>query len=221
MAGILGDAMLVRGDVGRKLNNALTMAFSTGPEQEVATAQQSGGDGRGRKLSVLLGFKNGGPGVHALTGADGATIEVESRERQPTLFRGSGGDPLGEAVRGAPSVVSAADGTVVFTVVPDPDGATVPPGSRLPDVFRTHLIDAAGSTFGALTVIRTLGGWSLGAQLAEDVIWFGRAGQPLKLPVLGTSLTFHRPPTALEGNLALAVCVDMAIGLRPYSPEMD
>ena len=219
--GILGGATRVRGDVGRKSSNALTMTFTTGPDQEVATARQSGSDGRGRKLGVLLGFKNGGPGIHALTGADGTTIEVESRERQSTLFRSSAGEPLGEAVRGAPSVVSAADGTVVFTVVPAPDGATVPPGSRLPDVFRTHLLDAAGSAFGTLDVIRTLGGWSLGAELAGDVIWFGHAGRALKFPVLGTALTFHRPPTAQEGDLALAVCVDAAIGLRPYIPEMD
>ncbi|MCU1452501.1 MAG: hypothetical protein JWN46_647 [Acidimicrobiales bacterium] len=219
--GIVGSSMRVRGDVGRKLNNALTMTFTIGPDEPVATAKQSGGDGRGRKLGVLFGFKNGGPGIHVLTSLGGTAIEVESREQKPTLFRSADGAPLAEAVRGAPSVVSAADGSVVFTVVPAPDGATVPAGARLPDAFRTHLLDAAGSTFGTLDVIRSQGGWSLGAELVDDMIWFGHAGQPLKIPVIGTALTFLRPPTALEGDLALAVCVDMAIGLRPYIPEMD
>ncbi len=56
--------MRVRGDMGRKLNNALTLTFRTGPEAELGTAVQASGDGAGKKLGVLFGFKNGGPGTH-------------------------------------------------------------------------------------------------------------------------------------------------------------
>src|SRR4051794_16717152 len=75
---------------GRKLNNALTMRFlRSSPTQPgepaesgesgeggeggepFATALQSGGDGVGKKLGILFGFKNGSAGTHVLTYADG------------------------------------------------------------------------------------------------------------------------------------------------------
>lgn len=226
MDSLVGDALHVRGDVGRKVNNALTITFTAGPDQPpIAVGVQGKGDGVGGKLGVLFGFKNGGPGIHVLSRADGQpdglAIEVESREQEPTLFRGPGSATLGEAVRGDASTVHGPDGAVVFTVVASPSGAVVPEGSKLPDVFRTDLVDAAGATFAGLDVMRTAAGWSLGRDLVDDVLWFGRAGQPLKIPIAGTALTFHRPPTALEGNLALAVCVDVALGIRPYIAAMN
>jgi len=213
-AGMLGDAQVVRGDIGRKLNNALTLSFAVGEDSTIATAEQGGGDGRGKKLGTLFGFKNGGPGRHLITATSGATLMVESREQQPTLFTVAGA-PCGTADRGATSVVRDADGATVFTVAAHPDGATTV------DAFRMLLFDASGAPLGSLDVVRSLAGWTLGTELVEQAIWFGRAGQPLKAQVLGTMLSFGRPPTALEGDLALGVCVDCAIGLRPYITEMQ
>ena len=213
--GILNGALRVRGDVGRKLNNSLTMQFTTGPNEVVADAVQSGGDGTGRKIGVLFGFINGGTGTHELTGADGTIIRVQSREMKSTLFTSGAGAPIGEAERGDETAVCDAQGATVFRVVAHPDDA------KSADAFRASLVDGSGTRFGSLDIVRRPAGWSVGRDLVDDVLWFGRAGQSLKIPLLGTNLEFERPPSSAEGNFALAVCVDLAIGLRPYIAAMQ
>lgn len=215
MNGMLKGAMKVRGDVGRKLNNALTMSFSSGPDESIASVVQGAGDGKGRKFGVLLGFINGGTGTHVITGSNGTVLHVQSREQKSTLITNANGVPFGEAVRADESQVHGPDGAIVFRVR-ERAGET-----DSVDVFRTELIDATGAAFCSLDVIRRPAGWALGRDLVDDVLWFGHAGQPLKIPLLGTTLCFERPPTALEGDLALAVCVDIAIGLRPYVTPMQ
>jgi len=212
---------LIRGDVGRKANNALTMTFGSGGDAPLATALQGAGDGAGKKLGVLFGFKNGGPGNHGLTLADGTTVQVESREQQPTVFRDGSGEQIAVAERGDSSTVQTADGAIVLSIAAHPDGGKLPADSRLPDVFRTLVRDVAGAPLADLDVIRTQGGWSLGRELAEDLIWFGHAGQALKNPLVGTAISFLREPTELELMLTLAVSVDIGIGLRPYIAEMN
>ncbi|MFN8052307.1 MAG: hypothetical protein U0Q22_12755 [Acidimicrobiales bacterium] len=208
------DRRHVRGDVARKLNNALTMQFRAGPDITVATALQSGADGVGAKAGILFGFRNGGPGTHVLTSADGAELRITSRADDSTLIGGSDGTVLVEVRRGDTSVATLADGTEVFSVVPAPDG------DRTVEAFRTVLLDPPGTRLARLDVIRSSAGWSLGRELADQIEWFGRAGQGLKLPVHGTALAFDRDPSDLEFDTALAVCVDMAIGLRPYIAAM-
>jgi len=204
----------VRGSAGRKVSNALTLDFAVDADTTVATSQQGGGDGTGRKLGVLFGFKNGGVGQHSLVGANGVSLIVETREVEPALVRTETGEELGQLERAETSTARAADGSVVFTVVPAEDGA------KHHEVFKLQLVDAAGARLATLEIIRTAAGWSLGRELTEDLIWFGHAGQPLKIPFLGSLLTFDRDPTPIEGDLALAVCVDIVIGIRPHVSEM-
>ena len=52
-------------------------------------------------------------------------------------------------------------------------------------------------------------------------LWWDQAGAALPIQVLGTRLILLRPPTPLERDVLLAACVDLAIGLRPYIPEMN
>ena len=230
--GLLDGAMRVRGDIGRKLNNALTLTFRTGPEAEIGTAVQGSGDGAGKKLGVLFGFKNGGPGTHVLRTPAGPGIQVVSAEQEPTRFLDAAGNPIGEARRvvygtalddadGNASVVTDAAGNVVFRVVPSAAGAKIPPDSTAPDRWSTDLVDASGEVCGTLDLIRVSAGWSLGRELLDEAIWFGHAGKPLSLPVAGTALEFLRPPTAIEGDLALGICIDVSVGLRPYIAEMN
>src|SRR3954452_1415453 len=85
--------VVIDGRIARKTSNGLRLTFHEGDGEALATAVQSGGDGRGAKLGVLFGFKNGGPGRHALSFADGHELIVQSREQKPTLITdATGGD---------------------------------------------------------------------------------------------------------------------------------
>lgn len=54
--------IVIDGRVGRKTSNGLKMTFQEGEGDPLAVAVQSSGDGKGAKLGMLFGFKNGGPG---------------------------------------------------------------------------------------------------------------------------------------------------------------
>lgn len=169
---------------------------------------------------------------HVVTTADGRTLSVVSRQREPTSFLDADGVEVGEARRvvyetkrddleNNRSTVHDAQGNLVFRVVPSTTGATLPPEAKAPDIYRTDLIDATGSRCGSMNLVRVVAGWTLGKDLLDDMLWAGHAGQSLPLPVAGTALAFDRPPTPLEGDLALRMCVDVSIGLRPYIAEMN
>src|SRR6266496_1696573 len=86
-----GQPVVIDGRIARKTSNGLKMTFHEGDGDPLASAVQSGGDGKGAKLGVLFGFKNGGPGKHGLTFQDGRQIFVQSREQKPTLITESSG----------------------------------------------------------------------------------------------------------------------------------
>ena len=49
----------------------------------------------------------------------------------------------------------------------------------------------------------------------------GRSGsEALKIPILGTRLTLTQQVAPAVRDVLMAACVDIAIGLRPYIPEM-
>jgi hypothetical protein len=100
--------------------------------------------------------------------------------------------------------------------VQDPD----PEQARSLDAFRMRVHDAKGTEIGTFDLIRTITGWSLGAELINTAIWWDRPGQPLKLPFLGTRMILNRALTQSERDVALAVSVDTAIGLQPYVKAM-
>ena len=68
--------------------------------------------------------------------------------------------------------------------------------------------------------MRTLAGWSLGRDLVDATIWWGRAGQPLSIPFLGTSVKVFASLSSAEHEHLVASCIDMAVGLRPYGTAM-
>ena len=204
----------IEGRLARKLNNALTMTFRNGPDEPIGEAVQSGADGVGRKLGVLFGFKNGGTGVHVYTPAVGQALRIESRDLQPTLLTRDDGSAVGSIERGPTCVGRDAHGQELLRWIDHPEGADTF------QAFRLAVTDPDGELLAHVNVIRTLAGWSLGRELFEDAIWFGHAGQSLKLPFLGASVRLFRVLTPDQLELVIASCVDTAIGLRPYGTGM-
>jgi len=204
----------IEGRLARKLNNALTMTFRNGPDEPIGQAVQSGADGAGRKLGVLFGFKNGGTGVHVYTPTVGLPLHVETRDVEPALLTRADGSAVGSIERGPTCVGRDASGRDVLRWVDHPDGADTF------EAFRLAVTDPGGELLAHMNVIRTLAGWSLGRELLEDAIWFGHAGQSLKLPFLGTSVQLFRDLTPIQLDLVLGSCIDTAIGLRPYGTGM-
>ena len=210
-------AAVIEGRVVHKTSNALKITFNEGPGDPIATGVQGAGDGKGAKTAILFGFKNGGAGRHVITLADGSTIGVHSRERQPTLLS-RGDDQFATVERGETSTAKDAAGRPILTFTPDPVESTTP------DLYRIQVSAADGSHLGELDVIRRIGGWSVmrAIDAATDVwVWWDRAGQPLKTPLLGTRLYLDRAPSPLERDVLLAACADITLGLRPYIKDMD
>jgi hypothetical protein len=205
---------LVEGRVKRKTANALEMNFQDGPVGTLAVALQSGADGKGAKMGILFGFKNGGAGTHTLTYTDGRVVHVTSGDRKPTLIAQPEGVTIATIERGDVSVARASGGTEIMTF-----GKPAEAGDSL-DARLLAMTGPDGVEIGRLFVVLRSGGWALASDLLSDVLWWGQAGQPLKLPVLGTSVVLNRALSDLERDVVLGACVDIAIGLRPYVTGM-
>lgn len=215
--------VVIDGRISRKTSNKLKMTFHEGDGEPLAEALQSSGDGKGAKLGMLFGFKNGGPGRHGLTFQDGRQIFVHSREQQPTLITESDGADLAVVNRVAKgtdrSIAVNAGGATVLQFTSDP----VEPVTS--DVFRVVITDAAGADLGRLHVIRKAGGWKTMSDVIDSAwntyVWWDRAGAPLPVLVLGTRLILLREVTPLERDVLFSACVDLAVGMRPYIAEMN
>lgn len=209
--------VVVDGRVGRRASNALFIDFSAAGAA-VATAQQGAAEGLGGKAAMLFGFKNGGSGRHLLTYPNGATLVVESREQEPTLVSRGDGAAVAVIERGPDcSVAREANGAPVLQVSPHPEGGITP------DLFRALVTAPDASTLGHLHVIRTSGGWDIRLVDVLDVLTGGHlehTASSLPIPLLGTRLTLVAPTTPVQREVLLAVCVDVALGLRPYFRAM-
>jgi hypothetical protein len=214
--------LVIDGRISRKTSNGLKLTFHEGDGDAFATAVQSGGDGKGAKLGVLFGFKNGGPGRHSLTFGDGRALIVQSREQKPTLISAAGSEVavVNRVAKGVErSTAVGADGAEIVHFTSDPVEAMTS------DVFRVVVTDAAGGDLGRLHVIRKANGWKTLSDVLDSAwntyLWWDHAGSPLPVQILGTRLFLLREPTPLERDVLLAACVDLAIGLRPYISEMN
>jgi len=206
---------VLEGRIARKLNNALTMAFVDGPGEPIGVAVQGGGaEGMGKKVAVLFGFKNGGAGTHRYAPRLGQALRIESREQEPTVLTRDDGTPVGSIHRGDVSSGVDATGREILRWIDDPGG-----GKTL-EAFRLHVQRPDGQQVAQLHLVRTVAGWSLGRDIVDATIWWGHAGRPLPIPFLGTSVQRLVPLTLDEHEMLVASCVDMAIGLRPYSAAM-
>ena len=215
---------IIDGRISRKTSNGLKMAFAQAEGESLALAIQSLGDGKGAKVGMLFGFKNGGPGKHGLTYPDGRTIFIQSREQKPSLITDADGAEIATVNR-------VAKGAQDASVAVGPSGETIvrftsdPVEPMTPEVFKALLTDAAGNDLGRLHVIRKSTGWKTLSDVLDSAwttyVWWDQAGQSLPFLVLGTRLILLREPTPLERDVLLAACVDIAIGIRPYIAEMN
>ena len=213
----MADAGVIEGRVVHKTNNALQISFQDGPGDPFATGVQGAGDGKGKKLGVLFGFKNGGTGKHLVTFDDGGQLFVESKDGAPSVLTHPDGATVATIQRGETSVALSAGGNEILRFGPDPDGA------KTVEAYRLLVSAPDSSPVARLDIIRTVGGWTVSRAVdaaADLYIWWDRAGQPLKVPILGTRLTLDRPLSTSEREVLVGVCVDIAIGLRPYVTEM-
>jgi hypothetical protein len=95
------------------------------------------------------------------------------------------------------------------------------------ELFRLLVSTPSGEDVGRLDIIRRSGGWTVSRALDaayQEYLWWDQAGRSLSLPILGTRLTTRQPLAAftdLEQQVLLAICVDIALGLRPYVAVMS
>ena len=213
---------VIDGACGRKLNNALTMRFlRNGTGEPFATALQSGGDGVGKKLGILFGFRNGSEGTHVLTYADGTTLDVPVVDLEPTHVTRGDGTAGCTITRGETTNVAGPDGATVLSFLPDP----VEPEAS--SHFRLRIEDATGVHVATMDVIRQGGGYDdVGIVDVLEAVGFvaggfvSDAGGSLPLPFLGTRVVLFRELTPLEQDALLAACVEIGIGVRPYVAAM-
>jgi hypothetical protein len=203
--------------VVHKKSNALQITFHDAEGDPFAVGVQGAGAGKGKKIGVLFGFKNGGTGNHQLTFADGRVLGVASKDGAPSDFSDQQGSHIATVARGETSAAVLANGTNLFQFTGDPeDGKTV-------ELFRLLITTGAGEQVGRLDVIRKDTGWTISRAVDaawDDYIWWDHAGRALPIPILGTRLTLTRPVVGIERDVLLCACVDMAIGLRPYAACM-
>lgn len=204
---VLGDRTVVDARVGRKLDNALTLTYRSGPGEPFATATQGGG-----RLGILLGFKNGGSGTHLVEGSAGAgMLRVECLRDRPTVVSTGEGHPVGAIARGEGADLVDPSGSTLARLIDDPGG------HRGVDAFVLAVVDPAGARLGTFSIVRTLGAYSLLNDVIETSIWWDRAGQPLKAPLLGAVISLKAPVSGPIGDLLVAACADVCLGLRGYT----
>ena len=209
-------ATIIEGRCAHKTSNALQISFHDGPDEPFAVGVQGAGDGRGKKLGILFGFKNGGTGNHIVTYRDGSQLGVSSRDLAPTVLTRDGAE-IATVARGANSTATGPDGAAILSFLPDP----VEPVT--PDLFRLVVAAPAGEHIGRLDIVRRLDGWTMSRAIEAawaEYVWWDHAGRALPLPFLGTRVVVDRAVTTIERDVLVAAYLDIAIGLRPYMDEM-
>ncbi|WP_157574325.1 hypothetical protein [Nocardia jejuensis] len=217
MSGPRIGSTMIEGRVEYTTSHALRIIFRTGPGDPLAVAVRGAGNGPVARSAIALGVRNGGTGKHRIRYADGSIVWVESKTTAPTVVRRGDGAAIGTISRARTSTAVSATAGTLFHFVPDPDE---PMSAAL---FRILVLDRMGAAVAHLDVVRTAAGWSL-ARVANDLydtyLWWGEAGSALAVPVLGTRLSPHRALDRTERDVLLGVCVDITLGLRPYTAAM-
>jgi len=206
-------AYALDGKASRKKNNALAMEFVDG--ERVASAVQSGGDSRTKRVAVLMGFRNGGPGRHAINYADGREWIVEVGEGAPVQVVDGGGPPIATITAGGPSEYRSVDGSVVLLIEPDgePSPGKVPMRVRRPD----------GTLVAQVVDVRTNTEWKVRDSLraAGDLYMLLSASGAGSLPMkrFGTQIAGDTAPAPAERDALIAISVAICIGMADLVPQ--
>ena len=190
---------------------------------DVGEASQSGDEGKGKTLQILLGWRDGGPGRHTLTLADGRQVIVATTAKEGTAVEDADGTVLARMTADQPMAVCGPDGRPMFSFT-GPDELTGV-------VYEMAVLDAAGGQVGRLQVCYDDHAWrqiSVARDVARAAVSLGEeirtltgsGGSSLKVKIAGTRLFLDATPTEPELTVLLAVCVDIAIGYRRYLAGM-
>ncbi|MCM6773917.1 hypothetical protein NDR87_10590 [Nocardia sp. CDC159] len=211
----LSGSMMIEGRVSRRASGELRIEFRSGPGDPIAVAEREESVATGRRFPISLGRTKSRGDTHVLTYSDGYRVRIESSRDEPTVLKTATGTRVGLIlVTDTATAISITAGTICH-FVPHPEEP------RTGDVFRLLILDVFGAELGRLSLIRSPEGWGRrGDELADNHLWWDRAGDTLPVPILGTRLAVGRRLDRDERDALLAACVDIALGLRPYITEL-
>lgn len=209
MAGYALDGKAVR-----KKNNALSLQFIDG-NGPVATALQSGDDGRKARMAILMGWRNGGAGRHAVDFADGRRQIVEVSDEFPVRVFDGANQELATIAAGAPSSYRSADGAIVLSL--EADGEPTP--GKVPMLVRRE----RGDILASVADVRTNTEWKARDSLraAADLYMLVTASGAGSLPMkrFGTQISSDTSPTQAEVDALIAISVAICIGMCDLVPQ--
>jgi len=202
------------GKASRKKNNALSVQFVDG-NGAVATAVQSGDDGRKTRTAVLMGWRNGGAGRHLVTFADGRKQVVEVTADAAVRVSDDAGQELATITSGSPSTYRSADGATVLSI--EPDGP--PTAGKVPMVIRRP----GGEVVAQMVDVRTNTEWTVrdSLRVVSDLYMLVTASGAGSLPMrrFGTQVTSDTAPYPAEVDALIAITVAVCIGLCDLVPQ--
>jgi nitroreductase len=169
-------------------------------------------------MSILMGWRNGGPGRHAVEFADGRKHVVEvGADGAPARVLDADGKPLGTITAGSPSEYRSADGATVLSI--EPDGEPTP--GKVPMLVRR----ADGEVAARLVDVRTNTEWRVRDSLraAADLYMLLTASGAGSLPIrrFGTQISSATPPSAAEVDALVAISVAICIGMCDLVPQLE
>jgi hypothetical protein len=196
---ILEDRLSLSARVHRARNNALVVTYSDAAGADVAVGKQKSG------AAVLLGFKNGGKAAYTIEG--GATRLDVAVAATTRVSRN--GTALGSIVgQGSSARIESADATVLAQIQPY-EGAKADPA------WSHRLTGPQGEPIGTLTLMRTVGGWSVQDFVHWTATW-DMTGLGAKAPSAGASLQLEAPPGDVLADLLVAALLDVSTLPRGY-----
>lgn len=202
--------------ISRKKSNALALQC-VDTNGAVASAVQSGADGRMTRMSILMGWRNGGPGRHLITYADGRTQVVEVTENAPVRVLAGDGQQLATITAGAPSEYRSADGAVVLHI--EPNGEPTP--GKVPMLVRR----ANGDPVARMIDVRTNTEWKArdSVRAAADLYMLVTASGAGSVPIrrFGTQISSDNAPSPAEIDALVAISVAVSIGLCDFVPPLE
>jgi hypothetical protein len=196
---ILQDRLSLSARVHRARNNALVVTYSDADGTDVAVGRQKS------SAAVLLGFQNGGRSAYAI---EGSATRMEVAVAATTRVSRDGA-VLGSIVgQGSSARIESASAAVLAHVHPHQ-------GAKADPAWSHRLTGPQGEPIGALTLMRTAGGWSMQDFVHWTATW-DMTGIGAKAPSAGASLQLHAPAGDVLADLLVAALLDASTLPRGY-----
>jgi hypothetical protein len=196
---ILEDRLSLSARVHRARNNALVVSYSDQAGRDVAVGRQKS------SAAVLFGFKNGGKADYTVEG-NGTRLDVAVAGTSRVSRNGTA---LGSIVgQGSSARIESAAATLLAQIHPY-EGAKADPA------WSHRLTGPHGEAIGTLTLMRTVGGWSMQDFIDWTATW-DMTGVGAKAPSAGASLQLEAPVDETLADLLVAALLDVSTLPRGY-----